>query len=81
MKIFITGANGFIGAHITSSLINNGHEVICAVRDTVRAKSMFPSSKVYYCNFNMDDYKEIWINRLEGGGRFSNKHCRDFTDK
>ena len=66
MKIFITGANGFIGAYITSSLINDGHDIICAVRDTVRAKSMFPSSKVDYCDFNTDDSKEIWINRLKG---------------
>ena len=27
MKIFITGANGFIGAYITSSLINDGHDI------------------------------------------------------
>ena len=27
---------------------------------------MFPSSKVDYCDFNTDDSKEIWINRLKG---------------
>ena len=67
MKIFITGANGFIESHITSSLINDGNDIVCAVRDTVRAKLMFPSSKVDYCNFNTDDSKEIWMKRLKGG--------------
>ncbi|MSO13277.1 SDR family oxidoreductase [Rickettsiales endosymbiont of Trichoplax sp. H2] len=66
MKIFITGACGFIGSHITSSLINDGHNIICAVRDIMKAKLMFPSSTIYYCNFNTDSDKSIWINRLKG---------------
>ncbi len=66
MKIFITGACGFIGSHITSSLINDGHNIICAVRDIMKAKLMFPSSTIYYCNFNTDSDKSIWVNRLKG---------------
>ena len=27
MKIFITGAEGFIGSHLTEKLVKNGHEV------------------------------------------------------
>ena len=27
MKIFITGADGFIGSHLTEKLVNKGHNV------------------------------------------------------
>ena len=27
MKIFITGAEGFIGSHLTEKLVKNGHDV------------------------------------------------------
>ena len=66
MKIIITGACGFIGAHITSSLIKDGYNVICAIRDTIKAQLMFPSSEVCYCDFNTDTNKTMWINRLKG---------------
>ena len=29
MKILVAGAGGFIGGHLSSSLIKEGHEVIC----------------------------------------------------
>lgn len=32
MKIFITGATGFIGIHLVRQLIGLGHELVCAVR-------------------------------------------------
>ena len=36
MKILLTGANGYIGKRLLASLINEGHEVICCVRDKNR---------------------------------------------
>ena len=36
MKILLTGANGYIGKRLLPSLINEGHEVICCVRDKNR---------------------------------------------
>lgn len=29
-RIFVTGANGYIGSHVVTSLINNGHQVVAA---------------------------------------------------
>ncbi|MCH2229276.1 MAG: SDR family oxidoreductase [Crocinitomicaceae bacterium] len=36
MKILLTGATGYIGKRILPSLIKDGHEVICCVRDKSR---------------------------------------------
>ncbi|MEK7325575.1 MAG: NAD-dependent epimerase/dehydratase family protein [Chloroflexota bacterium] len=37
MKIFVTGANGFIGSHLAPKLIERGHSVTCLVRDPAKA--------------------------------------------
>ena len=36
MKILVTGSTGYIGKRIIPILINEGHDVVCAVRDTYR---------------------------------------------
>ena len=36
MKILLTGANGYIGMRLLPSLLQAGHEVVCAVRDKNR---------------------------------------------
>lgn len=41
MKILLTGANGYIGLRLLPQLLEEGHEVVCAVRD----KKRFSSSK------------------------------------
>ena len=42
MKILLTGATGYIGKRLLPVLIENGHEVVCCVRD----KKRFPSDGV-----------------------------------
>lgn len=37
MKIFVTGASGFIGAHLVQTLLSRQHEVVCLVRDPNKA--------------------------------------------
>lgn len=37
MKYLVTGATGFIGTHLVSRLIAQGHAVVCLVRDPSRA--------------------------------------------
>src|SRR5512133_2027649 len=39
MRILLTGATGYIGQRLLPVLINNGHEVICCVRDRGRFNS------------------------------------------
>lgn len=36
MKILLTGANGYIGMRLLPQLLEEGHEVVCAVRDADR---------------------------------------------
>jgi len=36
MKILLTGATGYIGKRLLSVLVEQGHEVVCAVRDSSR---------------------------------------------
>ncbi len=37
MKILVTGATGYIGKRLIPLLVNDGYDVICAVRDKMRA--------------------------------------------
>ena len=48
MKIALTGATGFIGSHILTELLSNGHDVVALVRDdtdaaTVAARGATPA--------------------------------------
>lgn len=58
MKILLTGANGYIGKRLLPLLLDQGHEVVCCVRD----KKRFPSAGVYHNSkiilFEVDFLKE-----------------------
>jgi len=51
MKIFLTGATGFVGAHTALALLDAGHELRLLVRDRDAAKAYF--SKFHYL---VDDF-------------------------
>lgn len=41
MRIFVSGATGYLGYHLVKVAINQGHEVLCLKRST--SKSLFES--------------------------------------
>ena len=41
MKILITGATGYIGKRLIPILLNEGHELICTVRDIARIEHLY----------------------------------------
>lgn len=64
MRILVTGAYGFIGAHIVAALVAAGHEVICAVRGA-RIDTRFPGLKAIACDMARDTHIESWLPRLD----------------
>jgi uncharacterized protein YbjT (DUF2867 family) len=65
MRVLVTGAYGFIGAHIVAALSAADHEVICAVRDA-RVDSRFPGLRALACDMARDVHSADWTSRLDG---------------
>jgi uncharacterized protein YbjT (DUF2867 family) len=65
MRVLVTGAYGFIGAHITAALVASGHDVVCAVREA-RIDSRFPGLSAIACDMSRDTEISVWLPRLDG---------------
>ncbi|MGB8715844.1 MAG: DoxX-like family protein [Rhodanobacteraceae bacterium] len=65
MRVLVTGAYGFIGAHIVAALTAARHEVVCAVRGA-RKDSRFPGLKSIACDMSRDVREDVWLPRLAG---------------
>lgn len=67
---FVTGATGFVGAHIVRHLVEKGAKVICLQHDAVRANSLQLfnlNDKVTFVNGSIEDFPllERIINKYE----------------
>lgn len=57
--VFITGATGFVGAHLVRRLIGKGAKVVCLQRDAVRANSLSffdLENKITIVNGSLEDF-------------------------
>lgn len=61
MKILLTGANGYIGRRLLTTLLNNGHHVVCCVRD----KNRFDISRYDYGKVEVLEVDFLDKNSLE----------------
>ena len=66
MRILLTGANGFLGAHILAGLLRRGHAVVAAVRDPARLRRQVPGAEAIACDFNRDIDPAVWLPRVAG---------------
>ncbi len=62
MRILLTGASGFIGKHLQSALLAEGHHVVCATRSPPNGTN----SRLAYihADFTEDTDKSLWLARL-----------------
>jgi len=45
VKIFVTGATGFVGSHLTETLVRRGDEVVCLARNPTKFARVFPTQQ------------------------------------
>ena len=64
MKIFLTGASGFVGSHLTQSLIAAGHEVIAHYRSS-QALNIQSQSNLEVWSGDLNDVLSL-TKRLQG---------------
>lgn len=58
MKIFLTGATGFVGSYILGKLVSDRHEVICHIRSSNGIKAIKSLGGNYWLG-SLDDIKSI----------------------
>lgn len=66
MNVLLTGANGFIGSHLTAYLVKNGHNIRAAVRDPAKFNRRFPAIKAVHADFNTLNNAADWTDLLDG---------------
>jgi nucleoside-diphosphate-sugar epimerase len=58
MKIFVTGATGFIGSHLVSRLIEAGHDVSAYIRETSSLKYL-PKERIKIIYGDIKNYSQL----------------------
>jgi len=54
MKVFVTGATGYLGSHVVSELINQGHQVTGLTRKTIEEDSI----NIDWCNGSLETIEQ-----------------------
>ena len=57
MKVFVTGASGFIGSYLAKELLNQGHDLLCLKRISSNLFRLGDSAQVIKWIDNTDDWQ------------------------
>ncbi len=66
MHILITGASGFIGSHLTRTLLAQGHRITAAVRDPEGFCAHHPGTRAEALDFTRALRPGDWLHALQG---------------
>ncbi|EIJ43705.1 nucleoside-diphosphate-sugar epimerase [Beggiatoa alba B18LD] len=64
MRVFLTGASGFIGQQLVIALLNARHQVIACTRHPARWQAQYPQVQWIACDYTQDHQPDIWLSRL-----------------
>ena len=66
IRVFVTGAGGFIGLHLIPALRRAGYDVICGSRNVESLRTRFPFCQVIECDFANPPANESWDSMFRG---------------
>jgi|UPI00037DAE71 uncharacterized protein YbjT (DUF2867 family) len=65
MKVFVTGSSGFIGQHLITALLANGHQVTACVHHK-KLRTNHANLHTIQVDFNTDHQAALWQARVRG---------------
>jgi nucleoside-diphosphate-sugar epimerase len=59
MKIFVTGATGYVGSHLIPCLLKNQHEITCMLREPKKHEHLYPLNRCIIVEGDIIDRESI----------------------